>query len=84
MSDHSPPIMDEKPAHHQHTEQHSHQRKWSLQNTEAEALGGLRTVEGGLAADQVADTLDIDEAEQKRILRKVDMRLVPLLTFLYL
>jgi len=63
---------------------HSHHRKWSIQDAEAEALGGLRTVELGLDAEQVRDTVDLDAAEEKRILRKVDYRLIPLLTFLYL
>lgn len=59
-------------------------RKWSIQDADAEALDGLRTVEIGLAAEQVKDTIELDAAEQKRILRKVDWRLIPLLTFLYL
>lgn len=63
---------------------HSHHRKWSIQDAEAAALGGLRTVELGLDAEQVKDTIELDAAEQKRILRKVDYRLIPLLTFLYL
>lgn len=61
-----------------------HHRKWSIQDAEANALGGLRTVEVGLDADAVKDTVELDAAEQKRILRKVDWRLIPLLTFLYL
>lgn len=61
-----------------------HHRKWSLRDTEADTLGGLRTVEVGLDADQVKDLIELDEAEQKKILRKVDWRLIPLLTFLYL
>ena len=46
--------------------------------------GGLRTVEKGFKASAVLDTLELDAAERKRILRKVDFRLVPLLAFLYL
>ena len=63
---------------------HLRHRKWSVQDTEADAFGGLRTVEVGLDAEQVKDTLELDPAEQKRIIRKVDYRLIPLLTFLYL
>lgn len=62
----------------------SHHRKWSAQDAEADALGGLRTVEVGLAVEEIKDTVELDAAEQKRILRKVDYRLIPLLTFLYL
>jgi hypothetical protein len=43
---------------------------------------GLRTVEAGLAADELI--VDLDGKEESRILRKVDMRLVPLLSVLYL
>lgn len=74
------PIADEKHIEHGDL----HQRKWSVQDAEANALGGLRTVEVGLDADAVKDTVELDAAEQKRILRKVDWRLIPLLTFLYL
>jgi hypothetical protein len=88
MSDKESPILAEKDAAHSedaHLQQHHHQnRKWSLQDREAQALGHLRTVEVGLTAEQINDTLAIDEAEQRRILWKVDLRLIPLLTFLYL
>lgn len=81
--------MDDKRDHvvgEKHVEHatDSHPRKWSIQDADAEALDGLRTVEIGLAAEQVKDTIELDAAEQKRILRKVDWRLIPLLTFLYL
>lgn len=75
------PTINEK--HVEHTTD-GHARKWSIQDADAEALDGLRTVEIGLAAEQVKDTIELDAAEQKRILRKVDWRLIPLLTFLYL
>lgn len=75
-------VISEK--HVETTGYQSHHRKWSIQDAEAEALGGLRTVETGLDAEQVQDTIELDAAEQKRILRKVDYRLIPLLTFLYL
>ncbi len=42
---------------------------------EAEHLAGLRTVELGLSASDVVTT--IDKAEEARILRKIDWRLVP-------
>lgn len=43
---------------------------------------GLRTVDAGLSADQVV--ADYDEAETRRIMRKIDYRLIPLLAVLYL
>lgn len=43
---------------------------------------GLRTVDAGLAIEQV--TTDIDQAEERRIIRKIDFRLIPLLSVLYL
>jgi len=63
---------------------HLHHRKWSVQAADAEALSGLRTVEVGLAVEQIKDTIEIDAAAEKRILRKVDLHLIPLLTLLYL
>lgn len=74
------PVVDEKHVEHAHTPS----RKWSIQAADAEALDGLRTVEIGLEAEQIRDTIELDAAEQKRILRKVDWHLIPLLTFLYL
>ncbi len=67
-----------------HVENRRESRKGSLSNLEIEALGGLRTVEIGLGADEVIETVEVEAAERKRILRKVDYRLVPLLAFLYL
>ena len=43
---------------------------------------GLRTVDAGLDAAQVY--AEADPAETRRILRKIDYRLIPLLTLLYL
>lgn len=84
MSDRESPILPEKHVE-LHDDKHAHHhRKWSLQDTETQALGELRTVEVGLSAEQIIDTLDIDAAEERRILWKVDLRLIPLLTFLYL
>jgi hypothetical protein len=44
--------------------------------------GGLMTVDQGIDEHEVVSELPL--SEQKRILRKVDWRLIPLLTFLYL
>jgi len=44
--------------------------------------GGLRTVELGLPANEVVSS--VSKEEEARILRKIDVRLVPLLSFLYL
>lgn len=81
--------MAEKPEGAQEMEHRSdvergfHDEKgFDLAPGEAARLAGLRTVELGLSADQVVTTLDA--AQQARILRKVDIRLVPLLSFLYL
>lgn len=82
MSNKEVPVVDEK--HLEHTDEHTRQRKWSVQDAEAGALGGLRTVEVGLDAEDIKDTIELSEAEQKKILRKVDWHLIPLLTFLYL
>lgn len=83
MSDKESPTIPEKHVE-LHDDRHAHHRKWSLQDTEAHALGELRTVEVGLSADQILETLNVDAAEERRILWKVDLRLIPLLTFLYL
>lgn len=46
-------------------------------------LGQLKTLDtGGLNKEEVLT--ELPAAEEKRILRKIDFRLVPLLTFLYL
>lgn len=47
-----------------------------------ETTNALRTVDMGIAESEVVT--EIPKAEQDRILRKVDMRVMPLLTFLYL
>lgn len=44
--------------------------------------GGLRTVELGLPASAVVSS--VSPEEEAKILRKIDWRLVPLLSFLYL
>ncbi|KAL1899916.1 hypothetical protein Sste5346_002782 [Sporothrix stenoceras] len=65
--------------------EHDHDHDPIDEKTAAEAVkaaGGLRTVDAGLEADQVV--LAMDKEREARILRKVDWRLVPLLSFLYL
>jgi hypothetical protein len=42
----------------------------------------LHTVDKGV--DESEAIIDLPESEEKRILRKIDYRLLPLLTFLYL
>ena len=42
----------------------------------------LRTVDAGLSPDEVES--QFTEAEGKAIMKKIDMRLIPLLAFLYL
>jgi hypothetical protein len=49
---------------------------------EIEGKEGLRTVDAGYSADQVVT--EFSELEQRRIIKKVDFRLVPLLSILYL
>jgi hypothetical protein len=49
---------------------------------EVEGKEGLRTVDAGYSADQVVT--EFSELEQRRIIKKVDFRLVPLLSILYL
>lgn len=83
MSDKESPTIPEKHVE-LHDDGHAHHRKWSLHDTEAQALGELRTVEVGLSAEEIIETLNIDAAEERRILWKVDLRLIPFLTFLYL
>lgn len=47
-----------------------------------DAKDRLRTVDAGLSADQVV--VELDEKAGHRAIRKVDYRLIPLLSFLYL
>jgi hypothetical protein len=51
-------------------------------NPEIEGKDGLRTVDAGLSPDQVIS--EFSEQEGARIMRKIDYRLIPLLSFLYL
>jgi hypothetical protein len=50
---------------------------WSIQDAEGEALGGLRTIEGGLDAQEVKASIELEATEQHRILRKIDYRIIP-------
>jgi hypothetical protein len=58
------------------------QEKPELDLAPGEDAAGLQTVELGLTASQVVTT--IDKEREAQILRKIDWRLVPLLSFLYL
>lgn len=50
-----------------------------------EEKGQLVTLDNGLSEGAVAAELShLSEAEQKKIIRKIDWRVIPLLTFLYL
>lgn len=49
---------------------------------EVEGKEGLRTVDEGYSPDQVVS--EFSEAEERRIMNKVDWHLVPLLSVLYL
>ena len=49
-----------------------------------EVQRNLKTVEAGLAPEEVAVVIDVDPKEEARILKKIDFRLVPLLAMLYL
>ena len=49
-----------------------------------EAQKNLRTVEAGLDPIDIDALLNVDPKEEARILRKIDFRLVPLLSLLYL
>lgn len=51
-------------------------------SSELDAKEGLRTLDAGLPVDQVVTELDAKAAQ--RAIRKVDYRLIPLLSFLYL
>ncbi len=49
---------------------------------EGEEGDGLRTLDAGLPPSQVV--LHFEKHEEQRIIRKIDFRLIPLLTLLYL
>lgn len=52
---------------------------------ELEEKGQLVTLDAGLSEGAiVAELSALSEAEQKKIIRKIDWRVIPLLTFLYL
>jgi hypothetical protein len=66
-----------------HLEKGNDTRRSLSVSQDAKALG-LRTVDAGLAADEVVADKDFDHKERVRILRKIDYRLVPLLAVIYL
>jgi hypothetical protein len=45
---------------------------------------GLRTVDAGLPPDQVITEDEVSQDEARRIMRKIDYRVIPLLSVLYL
>jgi hypothetical protein len=45
---------------------------------------GLRTVDAGLPPDQVVTEDEVSQAEARRIMKKIDYRIIPLLSVLYL
>ena len=74
--------LDYAPAHPDAEQGVDEKAELDIDAHDAAHLGGLRTVDHGLDPSQVVSS--VDKAEEARILRKVDMRLVPLLSFLYL
>ena len=80
---HSPRKMAQKSDSREHLEERDEEKKTGIQPVpQVNGTVGLRTVDEGYSADQVV--AEIDKAEGRRILRKVDFRLIPLLSFLYL
>ena len=74
--------LDYAPAHRDAEQGINEKAELDVDSQNAAHAGGLRTVDQGLDASQVVSS--VDKAEEARILRKVDIRLVPLLSFLYL
>lgn len=76
--------MAEKHEKEEHREYGSEERQAGIQSTDSspgvDVKSDLRTVDAGISTDQIV----VDEQESKRILRKVDYRLIPLLSLLYL
>lgn len=66
--------------------QHTAERRGSSKrmSIDFEAQKNLRTVEAGMTPEQVDAIINVDPKEEARILRKIDVRLVPLLALLYL
>ncbi len=78
--------MTPKSDNIQHSEDHDgsdEEKQAGIQSDlQLEGKDVLRTVDAGFSPDQVV--AEVSEAEGRRVLRKVDYRLIPLLSFLYL
>lgn len=66
----------------EHLEYGSEEKQTGQPTHELDIRDHLRTVEAGLSTHEVVT--QIDEQESRRILRKIDYRLIPLLSFLHL
>jgi hypothetical protein len=74
----------EKHLGDKHLEGNDAERNLSIVH-DLEEHGELVTVDKGIAEDYVITHLtEVPHEEERRILRKVDLRVVPILTFLYL
>jgi hypothetical protein len=51
---------------------------------ESTTKGELRTVDAGLDVNDVLNEHTVDPVEARRIMRKIDFRVIPLLSLLYL
>ncbi|EXJ62223.1 hypothetical protein A1O7_02656 [Cladophialophora yegresii CBS 114405] len=60
----------------------ANEKEMGLRSGSVDGSDGLRTVDAGFTADQI--DAQYDQKEVRRILRKVDFRLIPLLGVLYL
>jgi hypothetical protein len=60
----------------------ANEKELGLRSSSIDGNDGLRTVDAGFSPDQVE--AHYDQKEVRRILRKVDFRLIPLLGVLYL
>ena len=65
-----------------HVDHGSEERDTGSHSPDLDSKEGLRTVDAGLSANQVI--VEVDDKEGRRILRKIDYRLIPLLAILYL
>lgn len=69
---------------HDKVEYNETRRSSKRASIDFEAQKNLRTVEAGLDPEEVDAITNVDPKEEARILRKIDFRLVPLLSLLYL
>lgn len=72
------------PGHEKHEHPSETRRSSKGVSIDFEAQKNLRTVEAGLDPEDVSALINVDPKEEARILRKIDFRLVPLLSLLYL